>query len=418
MDAEEREIMLIEFLQVMSAIFRDVTEALRLAIGDRNNEVRAAETDDRRNARPTRREEDEDELGLVQKGRPLTPTKTQKLIGASKPGTVEDLLGSALDRLVRSLLAAMERMKTEEARRTAQAIVMQLRLHCGWMTGVPEHGLPAVAEGLLSGMIAFGAEVNGEAMELPPQDEYFVQHWWKMMAKYIPAHTGSASSAGSGPAGPAGSFNEGGSANAEGNVAPVNDLASATTGHEVREVDHEEHQGQGVMDVADRSFYGRLGGHEAGATTIELNDTPVDEDCQGEGKDDDDEEEASVEDEAMPPVQCEAVPERPAKRKGPPLVTDVEKECIKWRAERYRDWEMWEMATSTSSWQPRERGRLRVVVRAAVQSEGGLRGPTQSLMLHVGETDSLALNVEFSAGTEISSEGQGYRNATQSEDHH
>ena len=419
MDAEEREIMLIEFLQVMSAIFRDVTEALRLAMGDRNNEVRATETDNRRNARPTRREEEEDEFGLVQTGRPLTPTKTQKLIGASKPGTVEDLLGSALDRLVRSLLAAMERMKTEEARRTAQAIVMQLRLHCGWMTGVPEHGLPAVAEGLLSGMIAFGAEVNGEAMELPPQDEYFVQHWWKMMAKYIPAHTASASSAGSGPAGPAGSFNEGGSANAGGNVASVNDLVSATTGNEVREVDHEEHQGQGVMDVADRSFYGRLGGYEAGAPTIELNDTPVDDICQGEGKDDDDdEEEASVEDEAMPPVQCEAVPERPAKRKGPPLVTDVEKECIKWRAERYRDWEMWEMATSTSSWQPRERGRLRVVVRAAVQSEGGLRGPTQSLMLHVGETDSLALNVEFSAGTEISSEGQGYRNAAQSEDHH
>ena len=86
-------------------------------------------------------------MGLAQQGKPLSPAKAQRLVGDSVKGGVEDMmLGTALDRLIRSLLPAMERMKV-----TPHA---------------PEASLPTEAEGLLSGMVAFGAQADGEMGDL------------------------------------------------------------------------------------------------------------------------------------------------------------------------------------------------------------------------------------------------------------
>ena len=84
---------------------------------------------------------------------------------------------------MRSLLAAMERMKVEDARRCAQAMLGMIRVHCGWFPG--QTGLITdIAADRLSGRWR-GADGTAEAPELAIQDAYFVKHWWGMMAKYI-----------------------------------------------------------------------------------------------------------------------------------------------------------------------------------------------------------------------------------------
>ena len=51
----------------------------------------------------------------------------------------------------------------------------------------PPEDMPDDAEGLLSGFITFGAELEGDAGPLTSMDEYFVTHWWTMVESTLPA---------------------------------------------------------------------------------------------------------------------------------------------------------------------------------------------------------------------------------------
>ena len=161
------------------------------------------------------------------------------------------------------------------------------------------------------------------------------------MAKYIPTHTGAASSTDRG-----------------GGAEEPSMLVATTTGN------------------GPRGFDNRLNTKMTAenGVAIELNDTPVEELTR--------EHPEVTRSEVVPrdnnveemteraPIQADGPEGRPPKRKGPPLVTDVELECLKWRAERYRDWESWEVATgsSASSWRTRQRDLMRVVIRGATQT--------------------------------------------------
>ena len=151
----ERERMLVSLLRTMSFILMDIAESVRAAEADRDE----AET------------EEGDESGLVQGA--LTASKKRRLEDASKKVDITDLMGSAGERLARSLVSALERMDVDEARRCAQGVLVRLCAHYGLGAVLPRD-LPTEVEGLLSALITFGAEIGiPDPDDLNKQDHFF-----------------------------------------------------------------------------------------------------------------------------------------------------------------------------------------------------------------------------------------------------
>ena len=109
MPRRERERVLESLLRTVSFILMNIAEGVRLATTDRG------EPDSEKG----------DETGLVQ-GQ-MTPSKIRKLEQASKKVDVTELMGTAGERLARSLLLALEHMGADEARRCAQGILVQMQ---------------------------------------------------------------------------------------------------------------------------------------------------------------------------------------------------------------------------------------------------------------------------------------------------
>ena len=139
MSRRERRIMSMELLRVLSAVLADIAQAVTNALDQAGEEGGGPE------------EEEGDGNSMVQA---LSVSKAEKLREASKPREIASLW-SPFDKLTRSSMATMERMASDEARRTSQALANKLVAKYG--VREPAH-LPPDAECLLSGFIAFGAE--------------------------------------------------------------------------------------------------------------------------------------------------------------------------------------------------------------------------------------------------------------------
>ena len=76
---------------------------------------------------------------------------------------------------------------------------------------------------------------------------------------------------------------------------------------------------------------------------------------------------------------------------GVQLTTDIDKECLQWRAERYV-WEEWTVKDDMYG-ESAHPDHVRVTVRGAVRSRAGLLGPVpvHSLHLAMGSDDSVDL---------------------------
>ena len=160
--------MSMELLRVVSAVLADIAQAVTNALDQAGDDGADPEG------------EEGDGHSLMQA---LPAAKADKLREASRPREIGSLLGSQFDKLTRSLMASMERMATDEARRVGQALANRLVS----MYGVrqPTH-LPPDAECLLSGFVTFGAEFQGNHEPLAAMDSYFVEHWWSLVEATLP----------------------------------------------------------------------------------------------------------------------------------------------------------------------------------------------------------------------------------------
>ena len=146
MSRRERQIMSMELLRVLSAVLADIAQAVTNALDQAGEGEHKAE------------DEEAEDNSLVQT---LSVEKANKLQEASKLGDVTDLLGLRFDKLMRSLMATMERMEVAEAHRCSQAMVNKLVAKYGVREPAQ---MPADAECLLSGFITFGAEFMGDSV--------------------------------------------------------------------------------------------------------------------------------------------------------------------------------------------------------------------------------------------------------------
>ena len=87
--------------------------------------------------------------------------------------------------MTRSLLASLDRMAVDEARRCSQALlqrVFDVYGHC-------DHGgrfHPPEIQEFIAGLVAYGADVSGTVESLSTMDQYFVRHWWEMLGPLLP----------------------------------------------------------------------------------------------------------------------------------------------------------------------------------------------------------------------------------------
>ena len=152
--------MVVEFFRVISAVMADVAQAMTNALPN----VLEDDAD----------QEEGDETVTVQ----LSSQKARKLQKASEVRDMAEVLGTAFDKVSRSLMASLERLDGAESRRCAQSLLNKLVAKFGRTC---PSDMPDEAEGLLSGFVTFGAEVQGDAGSLTSMDDYFVSHWWSIV---------------------------------------------------------------------------------------------------------------------------------------------------------------------------------------------------------------------------------------------
>ena len=128
MDAREQVIMLTEFLRVISHILMDVSMGIQNSVDAQNDEVNV----------------EVEESSLVQKeaakkvskadGHKRKPAAGQNMEESNKkskalePAKAASALGTRLETMVRTLLAAMDKMKVDEARACAQVFFNRLQV--------------------------------------------------------------------------------------------------------------------------------------------------------------------------------------------------------------------------------------------------------------------------------------------------
>ena len=131
-------------------------------------------------------EPEREEQGLMQTSKAKHtspgPLPDHKVKQASTVVEMESILGSERDRMARSLISSMERMRLDEARRCAQTLLQRMLERYG-SPPRPLDALPDDVQEMVAGFVTFGAEVGVEVNvgELTSMDEYFVSHWWGLL---------------------------------------------------------------------------------------------------------------------------------------------------------------------------------------------------------------------------------------------
>ena len=210
MDAPARMTMMLEFLRVMSMILWDVATTIQRALDQADTVEVVPEQDDEDTAMV------QTEAKLKQKHKPKStagekPTskpgkspgqgpeadqisarqqeKGDRLRRSAAKGSLEStVVSQKLDSLMKTLRAAMDHMKTQEARACSQAFLQRLLIfYYGFVTEDLQPGLPPDAEMVLASFVGYGAGLGQEGEALTPQDNYFVGHWWDMIQPLLPA---------------------------------------------------------------------------------------------------------------------------------------------------------------------------------------------------------------------------------------
>ena len=200
MDAREQVIMLTEFLRVISHILMDVSMVIQNSVDAQNDEVNveveesslvqkdAAKKVSRADGHKRKPAAGQNMEESNKKSKALEPAKAAKLLDSVRTGSVASALGTRLETMVRTLLAAMDKMKVNEARACAQVFFNRLQvLYQGGLQAEMTPTWPADAQSFAAGLVACGAEVGQPDPELTGQDKYFVTHWWTMVLPLLPA---------------------------------------------------------------------------------------------------------------------------------------------------------------------------------------------------------------------------------------
>ena len=161
MTQHERSRMHFALLRVIARILMDIARAATSAMV----ELREEEVD-----------VEVDEHALVQK---LPEDQAAKLRKASAKVEIQGLLGTEREKLGRSLLASLDRMQVEEARRCAQNLLQKLFRHYGVL---PDTACEHPPEDVTAGPVVYGADISTGEVTGTSMDEYFVNHSWNLMA--------------------------------------------------------------------------------------------------------------------------------------------------------------------------------------------------------------------------------------------
>ena len=369
MTQHERSRMHIAFLRVMSRILMDVAAAATSAMVELREENLEVDVD-----------ADPEEHSLMQK---LPAEKVAKLRKASEKVDLLGLLGSEFDKMCRSLIAALDRMPVDEAARCSQNLLMKLFQQYAIEATEEAVNLPEDAQGLMAGLVAYGADGTRGMMPGSSMDNYFVTHWWEMISSLLPLAVGSG--AGVGMMGTDGTSTATAmGSNAGGCEGPAH-LPDHQRRGETCERDRNgatlpEHgvprgeQSRPTIDLDDSLHVPEVGGSRELSLPSDRRFQPTD------GAD-----------------QVQLVPQHPGARSEDGGVEDramqlaMEKVCEEHKAERYRDWELWEMQWVLGNVQTRAR---EVMVRGAVRHRHGGMGTSQTMAFHVCEDERVELHIQ------------------------
>ena len=367
MTQAERSRMHIALLRVMGRMLLDIARAVTAAMVELREEevdVVIEEDDDHglmQTSKAFSRQFPAEPKAKSHPPQPLTENKAKKLRKASEPVSVQglqDLLGSEQNRLGRSLMASLERMSTDDARRCAQNLMRRVLERYGAFDGNLEV-LPADAQEILAGFVAFGADVDEGAVQVTGMDAFFVDHWWDLVVSQFPPPCGEGSSGACATmdssvpgeldmdltrAGTDGTVGETGAGPADAVVVPTGLSASTQL------VPSRELSAQKVIDLNDTSGQ-------------EVAEVAEGEECAD---------------------SSEAVPEGLLDRRQMLQV------CEELKAASFRDWEDWEVQVEMGNV---PRGPLELCVRGAVRHAHGGLGNVQSLLFHLQPNERVDLQV-------------------------
>ena len=369
MTQHERSRMHIAFLRVMSRILMDVAAAATSAMVELREENLEVDV-----------EADPEEHSLMQKP---PADKVAKLRKASEKVDLLGLLGSEFDKMCRSLIAALDRMTVDEATRCSQNLLVKLFQQYAIEATEEAVNLPEDAQGLMAGLVAYGADGTRGVMPGSSMDNYFVTHWWEMLASLLPSAGGSG--AGFGTMGTDGTSTAAAMGSNEAGCTVPAHLPEHQQSGRTCERDHDRAAlpDQGVP----------RGGQRRPA--IDLDDSPHVLEVGGSR------EPLMPSDRQIQHVagadQVQIVPQHPGERSEDVVVEDtamqlaMERVCEEHKAERYRDWELWEMQWVLGNVQTRAR---EVMVRGAVRHRHGGTGTSQTMAFHVCEDERVELHIQ------------------------
>ena len=373
MTQHERSRMFIALLRVLSRILMDIANAATAAMVELREEDLEVDV-----------EAEDENTALVQNLEVRKKTKVEKLEKASEKVVLSDVLGSDKDKLSRSLLATLDRMPVEEARRCSQNLLQRLLRHYGVESegGIAE--LPPDAQEFLAGMVAYGADINEGEARSTSMDEYFVNHWWGMVEATLTSPT----TEGAGLAASASSDH--GQA-----IAAPSAAATPPTIPAFFELQGDEDgtQATRVIELENSSTNGHGPGRDGA-------------DLQGDAM-----EAGKTEDEIAVDPGAGLEPGRtgtegmevlaPAAPVSSPVRTEVDyvasrrallHACEELKAANYRDWETWDLQHAMGNAECA--GAHEVVIRGAVRHRHGGLGTTQSMVFFVREDERLDLQIQ------------------------
>ena len=375
MTHRERQVMNLELLRVLSAILADIAQAMTTAmLQDQEEAVEEP---------PDGHADDGDEHSLVQTG--LPPEKARKLTKASavQQLTTSHILTS-FDRVSRSLMAAMERMSSTTAMRCAQCLLNRLVAQFGT---TDTFALPEDATALLSGLVSFGAELNGDHEPLDAMDRFFTDHWWEAILPTLPVV-----------------------ARGDRGLATVASSSSTTLGAPAVGVVKTETSSSGNLSTTSLLPKGAHSKEDPGVNAtlptqaVDTSSMPFVELPAGRDWQLSCDRTAEIDlDDSLPAEHGEEA--RVAGGRVEPASDDfhrpdsetrraMEEECERYKSALLQDWED-EVLRQAMLRDPVPQG-VRFVIQGGVLSSRGIRGHTQSMCFHLGpgEAVTLRMNVE------------------------
>ena len=382
MTQHERSRMFIALLRVLSRILMDIANAATSAMVELREEDLEVDVD----------ADEEDHTALVQNLDAKKKTKAERLERASEMVVLSAVLGSDKDKLSRSLMASLDRMQVEEARRCSQNLLRRLLHRYGAESGSGIEGLPPDAQEFLAGMVAYGADISEDTVAGTSMDEYFVDHWWGLMEATLTAPMASGESRITGAA-----SSDRGRTDVEPLDTPTQHFAHAFLGlrgddantqtTRVIELEDSRADAPHLDDGGPESLPGgtvetatvdvavaadREPGCEAGSAMTGEGDVPAS---------------VAMASEPVPPDFDYEASQRALRHA-----------CEELTAAQYRDWEMWGMQQAMGNADCV--GVNEVVIRGAVRHRHGGLGTTQSMVFFLRDSERLDLQIQGVPGRE------------------